>query len=107
MAWALTLSGDPPLAFLDTEHDAYGFDIDLIYRRLVSVPEVREELRIAGGENPSATIQIDNGDGAMTAILAGLPHSSRAILWENGDRILEGAIASTKLQSTVEMVIET
>ncbi|CAK0780170.1 conserved hypothetical protein [Gammaproteobacteria bacterium] len=81
-------------------------NVDLVSTRLVNIPESHESLRITGGENPSATIQLDNGDGNLTGFLATLSPGTRATLWENGRIRFNGAVATIKLAEVSDIGID-
>ncbi|CAK0759533.1 conserved hypothetical protein [Gammaproteobacteria bacterium] len=95
---------DPPRAFMNAGE--VEPDVDLVSTRLVTIPESHESLRITGGENPSATIQLDNGDGLLTPFLSTLPPGTRVTLLGNGRIRLNGAVATIKLAEVSDIGIE-
>ncbi|CAK0749981.1 hypothetical protein CCP4SC76_2050001 [Gammaproteobacteria bacterium] len=102
----LIFHSDPPRAFM-SQGEIPPDDIDLVSTRLVAIPESHESLRIgSGGENPSATIQLDNGDGNLTGFLANLSPGTRATLMENGRIRFNGAVATIKLAEIAEVGID-
>ncbi|CAK0782235.1 conserved hypothetical protein [Gammaproteobacteria bacterium] len=101
----LIFHANPPRAF-KTAGESAPDDVDLVSQRLINIPESHESLRINGGENPSATIQLDNGDGFLTGFLATLPPGTRVTLWENGRIRFNGSVATIKLAEVSDIGID-
>lgn len=78
---------------------------DLSYKRLVSVSDIRTELRINGGETPTAVCRIDNGDGMHTAILAGMLRKEATVTNQDGIT-LSGLVRSIRMGEDVDITIE-
>lgn len=106
MAWALVLYTQPVVCFYDSV-ESIGSQAAAIEKvRLVSVPEIREELRISGGENSSATLQLENGDGALTALLSDIAPHTLVQIFEGSILRLTGEVASMKISTMIELVVE-
>lgn len=81
---ALIIESSPPRAYY---RGARPSDVDLAQRGLISMGAIRQTLRISGGDNPSATVDIDNGDGRLTAWLAGVPaYAAASIRVDDAER---------------------
>jgi hypothetical protein len=103
VADALIVESTPPLAWYDTARPA---DIDLAWPRLVEIPEIAAELRIDGGETPSARVRLDNGDGALTGHLVAMPLRSPAAIRRDGAEVFRGLVVGIDLGADALIELE-
>lgn len=103
MADLLILQTDPPTGYYRGARPDNAPDRS--WPRLASVGEIREELRVSGGETPSLSVAIDNGDGARTSELAWAARVGAA-LYRDGAILFAGRVARVTLGPVVSLEIE-
>jgi len=103
VADVLVIESDAPLAFFDVERPS---DVDRTYGRLSAVSELSSELRIDGGATPACRVDLDNGDGRLTAVLANAPLRQNAILRRDGTEVFRGLVASVEIGVTCMIEIQ-
>jgi len=99
---SLILASDPPIAFYQGARP----DIDLAWPRLASVGDLRDTLRVNGGETPNLTASIDNGDGALTTELADPPLLAVASLYDGTDMIWQGHLSRVTIGAIIQLDLE-
>lgn len=103
MADVLIVDSSPPLAWYDSVRPT---DVDLAWPRLAEIPEIAAELRIDGGETPSARVRLDNGDGALTATLTDLPLRTAAYIRRDGVELFRGVVVGIDLGADALIELE-
>lgn len=103
MADLLILHTDPPTGYYRGARP--GNAPDRAWPRLASVGEIREELRVSGGETPSLSVSLDNGDGARTLDIAGASRAG-ATLYLDGAQAFAGRVARITLGPVASLEIE-
>jgi hypothetical protein len=99
---SLILASDPPMAFYQSTRP----DIDLAWPRLASVGDLRDTLRVSGGETPNLSAGIDNGDGALTAELADPPLLAVASLYDGADLVWQGHLSRVTIGAFIQLDLE-
>lgn len=97
------ITSSPDLAFYDDDNPP---DIDLRWRRLVAVGETRSMLRVSGGETPNGSVEIDNGDGAITSHMTGALLRQPVKIYDGSALIFSGVISRITVGNTIKLDAE-
>lgn len=101
---ALVIHTDPSKAYYRGTRPA---GVDLARAGLISIGEIRSELRIEGRTaNSHTTAAIDNGRGHLTAELAAAPLRSPAAILRNGVEIWRGLVTRIRVGAVVQIDLE-
>ncbi len=79
--------------------------IDLSFKRLTEVGDMRSELRISGGETGNVTVKLDNGDGSLTQWVNQLLLKQATVI-NSDSRVFIGVVRSIRVNESISMVIE-
>lgn len=79
--------------------------IDLSFKRLVEIGDMRSELRISGGETGNVAVKLDNGDGSITKWANQLLLKQATVVNETG-RTFSGIVRSIRVSESISIVIE-
>ena len=101
---SFTIHAVPSLSFYsNTKIDS----VDLCWKRLISISDIRSELSISGSvETPSVSISLDNGDGALTQWISDLAPLSQAEIFIDGSSTMMGQITQVTISNTITLQVE-
>ena len=97
------ITSSPDLAFYDDDNPP---EVDLRWRRLVAVGETRSMLRVSGGETPNGSVEIDNGDGAITQHMTGALLRQQVKIYDGAVLIFSGIIRRISVGNTIKLDLE-
>lgn len=103
MTW-VRIETDPPSGFFDVAGEDAGLP-DLAFRRLFELSPIRRGLG-PGGESANATVQLENGDGALSEFFKVPPLRAAVSLGAGSETLLSGIVTQISGASLLTLTIE-